>query len=203
MTIERYLSGDASLLKLPCVAIVGSRKASYAGLARASCLAIELAQHGVVVVSGLAKGIDCAAHVAATEAGGRTIGVIGTALHNSRTYPIEHKALQARMARDHLVISPFEKGPQVNFPLRNMLIAELCQVGVVIEAQDNSGSLHVPNRMLRDGRPVFFSAEVLTDTSLLWPRRLMAKGAVPLQDPGQVLKALKREREAAAAAGAS
>ena len=106
---ELYAAGDLRLLRGGVrVSIVGSRKATREGLGRAHRLARDLAGHGVYVVSGLAAGIDTAAHVGAIDGGGRTIAVMGTPLN--RTYPKENEALADRIAREHLLVSQFGPG---------------------------------------------------------------------------------------------
>ena len=130
-----YVSGDVSLLAgTRRVAVVGTRGASKEGLARARRLARELAQAGIVIVSGLAEGIDTAAHTAAIEAGGRTIAVIGTPL--DRYYPPENRTLQDMIAREHLVVSQFAQGARVtgkNYLARNRTMALLSHASVIVE----------------------------------------------------------------------
>lgn len=188
----RQTAGDQGLAAHPRrVAVVGSRDATPAGIRRAQRLARELAARDVVVVSGLARGIDAAAHRAAMAAGGRTIAVIGTPL--DRCYPREHAPLQAQIAAEHLLISPFAEPSPVrrsNFAQRNQVIAELSHAAVVVEAQDNSGSLYVPREMLRLGRPTFFCASALANASIAWPRNLQRCGAVALRDTEQIIHVL-------------
>src|SRR5215472_9610553 len=116
-----YVAGDRALLvRSPKVAIVGARNASAEGRRRAAKLARLLVERDVVVISGLAEGIDTSAHWAAIDAGGRTIGVIGTPL--DRVFPRRNAALQALIASHHLLVSQFAPGSAVGrsaFPLRN------------------------------------------------------------------------------------
>src|SRR5216684_6095013 len=138
-----YIAGDASLLRLPCVAIVGTRQVSREGAARARRLARELVANGVAVMSGLAKGIDTEALTSALEASGRVIAVIGTPLN--KAYPAENRQLQAKIYREHLLISPFRDGSVVQksfFPHRNKVMAALSDATVIVEAGDTSGALH-------------------------------------------------------------
>jgi DNA processing protein len=124
------------------VSVVGARKASSDGLKRAAKLARILVKHGAIVVSGLAEGIDAAAHTASVDAGGRTIAVIGTPL--SETFPTKHRGLQQLLMREHLVVSQFPEGHPTtrrNFPLRNRTMALLSDASVIVEASDGSGSL--------------------------------------------------------------
>ena len=119
-----FYSGDISLLQRRCIAIVGTRKVSNVGKMRTSEFASFLASSGIVVISGLAAGVDTAALRSAIDAGGKVVAVIGTPLDKS--YPAENKRLQEEIYRDHLLISQFPIGANVwrsNFPRRNKLMA--------------------------------------------------------------------------------
>jgi len=169
--VKIWVAGDSSLVKLPCVAIVGSRKVSAEGAARARRLARELSAAAVVVVSGLAKGVDTEALNAAIEAKGRTIGVIGTPI--DRAYPAENKRLQEKLYREHLLVSQFEPGKPVypsNFPERNKLMAALSDATVIIEASDESGSLHQAAECTRLGRWLFIARSLAENPRLRWPK---------------------------------
>lgn len=169
-----FVAGDTRLFARPFVAVVGTRRASARGIASADAVARELTREGIVVASGLAAGIDGAAHRAAMLAGGRTVAVIGTPL--DRCYPAAHAALQARIARDHLLVSPFEWGATVtrgSFPQRDRVLAALCEAVIVIEASDGSGTLHTVDAAVRLGRPVFIAEPALAQGSL-WAERLLA-----------------------------
>ena len=174
-----YVCGDESLLNRgPRVAIVGSRSASPDGLRRASVLATFLAERDIVVVSGLAAGIDTAAHLGAMDAGGHTIAVLGTSLDQS--YPPENAALQARIAADHLLVSQFASGSRVSpkhFPMRNRTMALLTDATVIVEAGERSGTRHQGWEALRLGRLVFLLESVVKDTSLTWPAEMIKFGA--------------------------
>lgn len=174
-----YVAGDVSFLSRgPRVSIVGSRKASVEGLARARALARALVARDMVVVSGLAAGVDTAAHIAAIEAGGRTIAVLGTPL--DQAYPKENAELQARIAREHLVISQFASGSAVtpkNFPIRNRTMALLTDATVIVEAGEKSGTLHQGWEALRLGRLLFLMESVATDAKLSWPKEMIHYGA--------------------------
>ena len=137
-----HSAGALALLSRPCVSIVGTREATSHGRARSSRLARELVRSGAVIVSGLAKGIDTAAHLSAIESGGRTIAVIGTPV--SEASPVENGPLQETIWREHLLVSQFAFGSQVhpsNFPQRNRVMAALSDATVIVEADDNSGFL--------------------------------------------------------------
>jgi DNA processing protein len=177
--------GDLSLIDRPRVAIVGARKASNEARRRATQLARDCARAGVVVVSGLAQGIDYAAHTAAIEHGGKTIAVIGTPL--DKVYPEKHAGLQQRIYREHLLLSPFTWGDKFvpsNFPERNRIMARLAMATVIIEASDTSGSLHQASESVQVGHPVFIAAGVLENPKLSWPKRFIGDDK-PL---GRVLK---------------
>jgi DNA processing protein len=162
----------------PRVSVVGSRKASAEGLKRARVLSRALVEHGMVVVSGLAEGIDTAAHTSALEAGGETIAVIGTPL--DAYYPKENQALQQRLAREQLVITQFPIGSAVtpkNFPLRNRTMALLTDATVIVEAGEKSGTVHQGWEALRLGRQLFLLESVATDATLSWPAKMIHYGA--------------------------
>lgn len=172
--VKIWLAGDSSLVKLPSVAIVGSRNVSVEGAARARRLARELTAAGVVVVSGLAKGVDTEALNAAIEAKGRTIGVIGTPI--TRAYPAENKRLQEKLYREHLLISQFAPGKTVypsNFPERNKLMAAISDATAIIEASDESGSLHQAVECTRLGRWLFIAKSLVEDPALHWPKSFL------------------------------
>lgn len=152
---ELWIRGDLSLCDKPAVAVVGARAASRGGMAIAAAIAGDLARAGVVVVSGLARGIDSAAHIAALDAGGKTIAVLGTGI--DVVYPAEHRELTERIARDGLLITEFLPGspPEVfHFPRRNRLISGLSRGVVVVEAAEKSGSLITARLAADQGREV-------------------------------------------------
>lgn len=174
-----YAAGDLGLLhRGPRVAVVGSRDASDEGLRRTRALAAALVKRDIVVVSGLAIGIDTAAHRAAIEAGGRTIAVLGTPLNES--YPRENEALQAEIIREHLAIAQYPEGYPItpkNFPLRNRTMALLTDATVIVEAGEKSGTLHQGWEALRLGRLLFLMESVAQDESLSWPAEMINYGA--------------------------
>jgi DNA processing protein len=165
-----YCAGDRSLITRPSVAIIGTRAPSRLGIARARRLARELAQAGVVVASGLARGVDTEALTAAMDAGGRVIAVIGTPL--DKAYPAENRRLQEQIYHDHLLISQFAPGQRVrqsNFPVRNRLMAALTDATVIIEAGEASGTLHQANACVRLERWLFIARSAVDDPHLKWP----------------------------------
>lgn len=169
-----YYSGDISLARRKCVAIVGSRKVSDEGARRAIRLARELVAAGVVVVSGLAEGVDTAAHRGAIEAGGQTIAMIGTPL--DKAYPAQNAGLQEEIYSKHLLMTPFAVDTKVyrsNFPARNKSMATISDATVIIEAGDNSGSLHQVVACTQLNRPVFIARAVVSDPDVSWPDRFL------------------------------
>lgn len=152
---ELWIRGDLSICDTPAVAVVGARAASRGGMAVAAAIAGDLARAGVVVVSGLARGIDAAAHIAALDAGGKTIAVLGTGI--DVVYPTEHRELTERIARDGLLVTEFLPGapPEVfHFPRRNRIISGLSRGVVVVEAAERSGSLITARLAADQGREV-------------------------------------------------
>ena len=156
--IVLYVKGAWSeCLEHPCIGVVGSRRCSTYGQNSALMLARDLAQRGVTVVSGFARGIDAAAHRGALEAGGRTIAVLGTGI--DEVYPRDHKKLAAEiLERGGALISQFPLGtPPVseNFPYRNRIISGLSLGVVIVEAAENSGSLITARLAMEQNREVF------------------------------------------------
>jgi DNA processing protein len=179
-----YTAGNAALLRAPVrVAIAGARRASDQGCRRAARLAAALARAGAVIVSGLARGIDAAAHLGAIEAGGATMAVLGVPL--GRCYPPEHARLQEQIYREHLLISQFPDGARTHawcFPARNRTMAMLSHAAVIVEAGEASGSLTLAAETRRLGRPLFLVRSLVENPSLTWPRAFLARGALILHD---------------------
>jgi DNA processing protein len=149
-----WYRGDLASLDAPAIAIVGSRAASSVAVDTAARLAADLAARGVTVVSGLARGVDSAAHRGALT-NGRTVAVLGSGV--DYIYPSEHKPLAAQIAEDGLVLSEYPPGTAPlphHFPLRNRLISGLSLAVVVIEASEKSGSLITASCALEQGREV-------------------------------------------------
>jgi DNA processing protein len=150
-----WTKGDVSALSAPAVAVVGARAATPSGLRMAATLGRDLAAAGLVVVSGLARGVDGAAHAAALDAGGRTVGVLGCGL--DRVYPAMHTGLAARMIARGAIVSELMPGTlplPAHFPRRNRIISGLSLAVVVVEASDRSGSLITARMALEQGRDV-------------------------------------------------
>lgn len=169
-----FCAGEVELLRKPCVSVIGARSVSEEGRARASRVARELVRAGLVVTSGLAKGVDAAAHNAAIDAGGRTIAVIGTPI--DKVYPAENAQLQEAIYTNHLLVSQFRRGQrtfQSDFPKRNRLMAALSDGSVIVEASDTSGTLHQAAECLRLGRWLFIMRSVVENPKLTWPARFL------------------------------
>jgi len=154
--IVLYGRGDLSLFKIPAIAIVGCRHASVYGMTTAERLAQDLAQYPLSIVSGLAKGIDTAAHRGALRAQGKTIAVLGTGLKH--VYPAENKKLFDVIAREGLLLSEFPMAmpPRAyHFPRRNRIVSGLSLGVIVVEAAKRSGALITADLALEQGRDVF------------------------------------------------
>ncbi len=154
--IVLYVKGHLARLHAPAIAIVGSRNASAQGLLNAGQFAASLSQTGFVVVSGLAMGIDAAAHAGALHHAGSTVAVIGTGI--DIVYPARNRALAMRIADEGCVVSEYALGTgalAANFPRRNRLISGLSRAVLVIEAAARSGSLITARVAVEQGRDVY------------------------------------------------
>ena len=159
------------------VSVVGSRRASETGLAWARHLAKALAATDIAVISGLATGIDTAAHTAAPDAGGRTVAVLGTGIN--QTYPAANRALQERIGRDGLVLSQFwpDAPPtKKSFPLRNPTMSGYGRTTVIVEADENSGARIQARVAVGHGRPVLLTDNVMRHNA--WARALRQRPGV-------------------------
>lgn len=186
-----WVRGDVAALSAPAVAVVGARAASSYGLGVAAALAACFARAGLVVVSGLAFGIDAAAHRAALAAGGRTVAVLGCG--PDRTYPAAHRRLAEEAVRQGAVVSEFPPGTPprgAHFPLRNRLVAGLAQAVVVVEARERSGSLSTAGHAAEQGREVFAVPGPLGVATSAGTNRLLRDGAQLLLDADDVLQHL-------------
>ncbi|MDR2699263.1 MAG: DNA-protecting protein DprA [Nitrososphaerota archaeon] len=194
---ELYVTGQISLpLITPRVSIIGSRKASSNGVYTAETLAGFFAKHNVTIVSGLAEGIDTAAHNGAIAANGQTIAVIGTPL--DKFYPAKNRKLQELLMQKHLVISQFPTNYPVmpkNFVIRNRTMALISNATIIVEAKDGSGSLHQGWEALRLGRPLFIRSILARDSSLKWIKNLTHYGAILFTDPKEILDELPFKRQ--------
>ena len=188
-----YLAGNLELLSRPIIAIVGARQASDAGLKRAGKLARQMADSGIVVMSGLAAGVDRAAMTRAIDQGGHVIGVIGTPL--DRAYPKDNARLQEEVYNNHLLISPFPVGHRPGrkaFPHRNKIMAALSDGTCVIEASDSSGTLHQSAECTRLNRWLFILRSLVENPDLKWPKDfLVYERAVTVSSHEDILDRLR------------
>lgn len=173
------------------VAVVGTRRATDAGLAHAREVAAGLVDAGYTVVSGLAAGVDRAAHVGALDRGGRTVAVIGTGLR--RAYPAAHAELQQRIAAEAAVVSQFwpDAPPSKRtFPMRNVVMSGLARATVVIEASETSGARMQARFALAHGRPVFLLASLLAHA---WARDHADRpGTYVVEEAGEIVEHVER-----------
>jgi DNA processing protein len=187
-----YLRGTLLPDDAWAVAIVGTRRVTSYGRQVADDLAGFLAQNGVSVVSGLARGVDAVAHEAALKAGGRTIAVLGCGV--DRIYPPEHARLAERLAAQGALMSDYAPGTPpdgVNFPPRNRIISGLSLATVVIEAGETSGALITATFAAEQGREVFAVPGNITAPQSKGTNRLIQDGARPLLKPQEILEALQ------------
>jgi len=193
-----FVRGGAplELLDRPTVAVVGARSCSAYGAEVAKLLGRELAAAGLVVVSGLARGVDGHAHRGALDAGGLTVGVLGCGI--DRDYPAAHAELAARICEQGLVVSEYAPGVEPapwRFPARNRIIAGLAQATVVVEARERSGALITADLALEEGREVFAVPGEITSSLSTGSNRLLRHGASPLTAVSDVLESFGIEPE--------
>ncbi len=189
-----YVRGDVGVLGALQIAVVGARSASRRGLADAAWIAAELAAHSLVVTSGLALGIDAAAHAAALDAGGSTIAVLGSGL--DQVHPRRHLALARRVAQQGALVSEFAPGTPPaphHFPRRNRIISGLCLGVVVVEASERSGSLITARLAAAQGREVFAMPTTARDPGGAGCHRLIRDGARLLTSLDDLLEELPPE----------
>jgi DNA processing protein len=196
--IVLYVIGDISrALAQPGIAIVGSRHCSTYGRNASEMIGRDLAANGVTIISGLARGIDGAAHKAALDAGGQTIAVMGTGI--DVVYPKEHKKLAEQIAKEGVLMTEFPLGTpplSQNFPFRNRVISGLGFGVVIVEGAERSGSL-ITARMARDqGRDVFAVPGNITSSKSFGPNYLIKDGAKLVQTWQDVVEELPSELKA-------
>lgn len=193
-----YAKGDLGLLDRPALAVVGARSATPQGLANARAFASALSAEGMVIVSGLALGIDAAAHTGALENGGGTIAVIGTGA--DRIYPARNRDLARRISTQGLILSEFPLGTPAlagNFPRRNRIISGLALGVLVVEAALGSGSLITAREAIEQGREVFAIPGSIHSPLSKGCHRLIRDGAKLVETAADVLEELalpSRER---------
>ncbi|MBI4176628.1 MAG: DNA-protecting protein DprA [Candidatus Aenigmarchaeota archaeon] len=175
-----YFKGDRNILETgPRVSIVGSRHPSNDGLRNAQTLTKLLVDHGVIIVSGLALGIDTIAHKTAISEGGKTIAVLGTPLN--KYYPEQNRGLQDEIMKNHLAISQFPPNyptQRKNFPMRNKTMALISHASIIVEAGDTSGSLNQGWTALQLGRPLLILESTAKNPKLKWPQEMIKYGAI-------------------------
>jgi DNA processing protein len=178
-----FWKGDNGLLmKGIRVSVVGSRKPSENGIQRAKIVTTALVEHGIIVVSGLAEGIDTVAHQTAIGQNGKTIAVLGTPFNN--IYPSSNKSLFELIAKDHLTITQYPENYPIqkqNFPMRNRTMALISDATIIVEASENSGTKHQGWEALRLGRLVFILQNIAENESLTWPKEMLKYGAQVLK----------------------
>jgi DNA processing protein len=183
--------GDRELLDRPAVAIVGARACSPYGRQVARMLGRELAAAGLLVVSGLARGVDGEAHRGALDAGGYTVAVLGCGI--DRDYPASNVALARAIAASSLIVSEYGPGVEplpFQFPARNRIVAGLCAATIVVEARERSGALITADFALDEGREVFaVPCEIISRLSD-GTNSLLRLGATPLTSACDVLESL-------------
>lgn len=192
-----YYQGLWDLVYTQGVSVVGTRKPSDEGIKRTKRLVKALVDAKYTIYSGLAAGIDAAAHQAAIECGGFTIAVTGTPLWLS--YPKENAALQKEIVKNHLLISQVpvvsyeEKGinfTRLFFPERNITMAALSAATIIVEAGETSGTLKQAKAALKQGRKVFILNNNFENPRLTWPRKLEENGAIRVHEIDDILQGL-------------
>jgi DNA processing protein len=199
-----FVRGPAvcEILSRPAVAVVGARACSGYGASVARSLGRELASTGLVVVSGLARGIDAEAHRGALKANGATVAVLGCGI--DRDYPAAHAELARRVADAGLIISEYAPGVEPapwRFPARNRIVAGLCAATVVVEARERSGALITADLALEEGREVFAVPGEITSSLSAGTNALLKLGAAPLTNAADVLASFGIEPEPVQIAG--
>lgn len=185
-----YALGDVSLLKNDnMLAVVGSRNASLSARKLAEQIAADIAKQNIIVVSGMARGIDAAAHTGALRANGKTIAVVGTGV--DVVYPKENEKLYQELAKNGLVLSeyPFHTQPQAsNFPRRNRIVSGLSKGILVVEAGVQSGSLITAHQALEQGRDVYAVPGAPYDGRASGCNKLLKDGAVLVESAEDILE---------------
>jgi DNA processing protein len=187
-----FVAGDANALWQPQIAIVGSRNASQSGVANARTFACALAGTGLAVTSGLAEGIDAAAHEAALDAGAATIAVLGTG--PDIVYPARHRELAGRIESNGALVSEFAPGTPgraENFPRRNRIIAGLALGTLVVEAGVRSGSLITARYASDQGRDVFAIPGSIHHPLARGCHQLIRTGAMLVESADEIIDALR------------
>jgi DNA processing protein len=183
--------GDVELLASVSVAVVGARSCSSYGRTVARSMGRELTAAGVLVVSGMARGVDGEAHRGALEAGGPTVAVLGCGI--DRDYPAAHAELAAQICDSGLIVSEYEPGVEPapwRFPARNRIISGLAKAVVVVEARERSGALITVDFALEQGRDVLVVPGEITSALSAGANALLRHGAAPALSVDDVLEAI-------------
>lgn len=174
-----YLTGPLKVpFEAPRISVVGTRSPSDEGVTFTRELVKRLVEKGIIVVSGLAKGIDTEAHTTAIESGGQTVAVLGTPL--DRFYPPENRKLQQLIMEKHLAVSQFPFGHNTHrsdFVKRNRTMALISDATIIVEAEDGGGTLSQGWEAIRLKRPLFLAPFLLERRDLEWPDRMLDYGA--------------------------
>ena len=191
-----YIRGRKSLLfETRTVSLVGSRKASDKAKENTRKIAKLLGENGITVISGLAKGIDIAAHRAALDCGYNTIAVIGTSLN--QYYPSENMNAQLEIEEKGLVVSQFSPASITQrwfFPLRNGVMSGLSLATVIMEAGETSGALKQADFALKQGRQILIPESAIHNTAITWPQRYVDKGAQVVRTSTDIIRALAENK---------
>lgn len=199
-----YYRGDIGLLDSRCISVVGTRGVSEEGRRRTGKLTRLLVKNDFTIVSGLARGVDTTAHDTAIEAGGRTIGVIGTPI--DEYHPRENRALQDKIAESYLLISqiPFFrysqdhwKSRRRNFPERNATMSALSEATVIVEAGDTSGTRTQAKACINQKRKLFILNNCFETPNIKWPWLYQEQGAVRVKDFDDIINALDTDKNVA------
>lgn len=175
---DLFIRGNVELLKSPAIAVVGSRECSSYGISVAKSIGRTAAQFGITIVSGLARGIDTAAHQGALEEGGNTIAVLANGL--DLVYPKENRKIQGEISRKGLLVSEYPDGTSARpycFPIRNRIIAALSEFVVVVEAKERSGSLITAELCADQGKEIFAVPGYITSKNSFGTNKLIRDGA--------------------------
>ena len=191
-----YARGRLDLLQdTRTVALVGSRAAGEEGRHNTARVARILGRNGIIIVSGLAKGIDVTAHKAALDNGLATIAVIGTNLN--QYYPNENREVQERIEKEGLVVSQFSPATKTErwfFPLRDGVMSGLSQATVIMEAGETSGALKQARYALKQKRLVLIPQNAFSIPSITWPEKFEKMGAIRVHTPSEIIDVLSRNK---------
>lgn len=189
-----FLRGNIGLLNENIVSVVGSRNASQEGVERAYRLSKYLGKYGIVVASGLARGIDTAAHTASLDNNYSTISVLGTPI--IKVYPRENEDLQKRISERGLVVSQFPPSSPVqrwHFPMRNAIMSGISLATAIVEAGETSGALKQADYALKQNRLVFIPQSALDNDNISWPKKyILRKGAYKFSKIDELLGMLEK-----------